>query len=175
MSEKLKPCPFCGRTPNPDWTDESYIECTNRKCSLYGYGMSTGDWNIRPIEDALNTRIAELDAEVTKGHELQDAYCDRIAELENELEGKRVFTDTLFYDIYRLQSRIAELEAEIDQLTADSTDERKDDKLLEREVCEACGGDGTLLLTDGYEGQVMATAKCIYCNGTGRVNKECEE
>ena len=37
---------------------------------------------------------------------------DRIAELENELEGKRVFTDTLFYDIYRLQSRIAELEAE---------------------------------------------------------------
>ena len=74
-----------------------------------------------------------------------------------------------------LELRIAELEAEIDQLTADSTDERKDDKLLEREVCEACGGDGTLLLTDGYEGQVMATAKCIYCNGTGRVNKECEK
>ena len=54
-------------------------------------------------------------------------------------------------------------------------DERKDDKLYEREVCEACGGDGTVLLTDGYEGQVMATVKCIYCNGTGRVNKECEE
>ena len=42
-------------------------------------------------------------------------------------------------------------------------------------VCEACGGDGTVLLTDGYQGQVIATAKCIYCNGTGRVNKECEE
>ena len=27
-------------------------------------------------------RIAELEAEVTKGHELQDSYCDRIAELE---------------------------------------------------------------------------------------------
>jgi DnaJ-class molecular chaperone len=78
-------------------------------------------------------------------------------------------------EIGKLRKRIAELEAEIDQLTADSTDERKDDKLPEREVCEACGGDGTLLLTDGYEGQVMATAKCIYCNGTGRVNKECEE
>ena len=146
----LKPCPFCGRTPNPDWTDESYIECTNRKCSLYGYGMSTGDWNTRPIEDDLRKRIAELEA------------------LVNVSEG-------LYERIYEQAARIAELEAENDQLTADSTDERKDDKLPEREVCEACGGDGTLLLTDGYEGQVMATAKCIYCNGTGRVNKECEE
>ena len=42
-------------------------------------------------------------------------------------------------------------------------------------VCEACGGDGTVLLTDGYQGQVIATAKCIYCNGTGRVSKESEE
>jgi len=54
----------------------------------------------------------------------------RIAELENELEGKRVFTDTLFYDIYRLQSRIAELEAEIDQLTARWRQERQDDKWI---------------------------------------------
>ena len=30
----------------------------------------------------LRNRIAELEGEVTKGHELQDAYCDRIAELE---------------------------------------------------------------------------------------------
>ena len=29
-------------------------------------------------------RIAELEAEVTKSHELQDSYCDRIAELEAE-------------------------------------------------------------------------------------------
>ncbi len=63
MSE-LKPCPFCGKKPNPNWTDESYIECTNRKCSVYGYGMSTGDWNTRPIEDDLRKRIAELEAEI---------------------------------------------------------------------------------------------------------------
>lgn len=74
-----------------------------------------------------------------------------------------------------LNKRIAELEAEIDQLTADSTDERKDDKLPEREVCEACGGDGTLLLVDNYKGQATATVDCPYCNGTGRVNKECEK
>ena len=141
----LKPCPFCGKMP--EVADDGVCRCNNKSCSMAPYWYLPKYWNIRPIEDALNTRIAELDAEVTKGHELQDAYCDRIAELE----------------------------AEIDQLTADSTDERKDDKLPEREVCEACGGDGTLLLTDGYEGQVMATAKCIYCNGTGRVNKECEK
>jgi hypothetical protein len=61
MSDELKACPFCGKKPNPNWTDESYIECTNRKCSVYGYGMSTGGWNTRPIEDALQARIAELE------------------------------------------------------------------------------------------------------------------
>ena len=30
----------------------------------------------------LKERVAELEAEVTKCHELQDSYCDRIAELE---------------------------------------------------------------------------------------------
>ena len=65
MSE-LKLCPFCGKKPNPNWTDESYIECTNRKCSVYGYGMSTGDWNTRPIEDDLRKRIAGLKAWINK-------------------------------------------------------------------------------------------------------------
>lgn len=32
--------------------------------------------------DSLKSCIAELEVEVTKGHELQDSYCDRIAELE---------------------------------------------------------------------------------------------
>lgn len=76
-----------------------------------------------------------------------------------------------------LDNRIAKLEAENDHLTAQWCQERQDDKCSKPEpnVCEACGGDGTVLLTDGYKGQVIATAKCIYCNGTGRVNKEREE
>ena len=45
----------------------------------------------------------------------------------------------------------------------------------EPKVCEACGGDGLILLRDGYKGWAIATVKCIYCNGTGRVNKESEE
>ena len=42
------------------------------------------DGSLRPkVSDLLN-RIAELEAEVTKHHELQDSYCDRIAELKAE-------------------------------------------------------------------------------------------
>ena len=108
------------------------------------------------IEEGLNKRITELEAEnIRLGIEYQRM---RLALGDIAINCKRALN-----------------ESPTDHLTADSTDERKDDKLLEREVCEACGGDGTLLLTDGYEGQVMATAKCIYCNGTGRVNKEREE
>ena len=77
--------------------------------------------------------------------------------------------------INKLEARIAELEAESERFTAHDATERQDDKLPEREVCEACGGDGTLLLVDNYKGQATATVDCPYCNGTGRVNKECEE
>ena len=74
----LKPCPFCGgeATENRDISNSIYC----KKC-FAEIDTDCVDWNIRPIEDAL-------------------------------------------------QSRIAELEAENDQLTADSTDERQDDKWI---------------------------------------------
>ena len=36
--------------------------------------------------NAAESRIAKLEAEVTKGQELQDSYCDRIAELEGLID-----------------------------------------------------------------------------------------
>jgi DNA modification methylase len=72
----------------------------------------------------------------------------------------------------QLQLRLP-LEAEIERLTVHSDIERQDDKLPEREVCEACGGDGSILLRDNYKGQATATVDCPYCNCTGYV-KECE-
>lgn len=116
MSE-LKRCPFCGgkNVLSTELQDGlpfiAYCQC--------GAENEAENWNTRPIEDALNariaeleanndrlqgawfveeticpdgslkpkvsvllSRIAELEAEVTKCHELQDSYCDRIAELE---------------------------------------------------------------------------------------------
>ena len=126
MSE-LKPCPFCG-SPAYSYHDNC-IDFAGVKCNLGGCVcadilITENNWNTRPIEDALNARIAEL-------------------------EGK------------------------IDQLTAHDATERQDDKLPEREVCEACGGDGSILLRDNYKGQATATVDCPYCNCTGYV-KECE-
>ena len=86
MSE-LKKCPFCGGEAQVNtWTmhgiTESRCFCSNSDCPNSVRTVALATWNTRPIEDALNARIAELDAEVTKCHELQDSYCDRIEELE---------------------------------------------------------------------------------------------
>ena len=74
-------------------------------------------------------------------------------------------------EIEALKGYIAELEGKIDQLTAHDATERQDDKLPEREVCEACGGDGSILLRDNYKGQATATVDCPYCNCTGYVKE----
>ncbi len=65
----LKPCPFCGGMPKVnDWTLKGITDkrcfCDNEKCPVYlSKTIAIDDWNIRPIEDALNARIAELEAE----------------------------------------------------------------------------------------------------------------
>lgn len=75
MSE-LKPCPFCGGKAFTstffDWDDLEYmpievndcdaeVTCENERC-INGWYLSPKAWNTRPIEDALNARIAELEA-----------------------------------------------------------------------------------------------------------------
>jgi len=77
MSE-LKPCPFCGGKAVVstffDYDDLDYmalevndsesidgeVTCENERC-INGWWLSQKDWNIRPIEDALTARIAELE------------------------------------------------------------------------------------------------------------------
>ena len=138
MSE-LKPCPFCGGTKICTEKGINLNYCDN--CSAES---NVEHWNNRPIEDALNARIAELEAEIDKDvdltivglrKELLNAQ-SRIAELETKIrhkalcqasedEEERAHLEKLVPD---LKKRIAELEAEIDQLTAHSDIERQDDK-----------------------------------------------
>ncbi len=163
---ELKPCPFCGGTKICTEKSINLNYCDN--CSAES---NVEHWNTRPIEDELRKRIAalkgvieiledqqrdvknilidknlhidslyeegyklqqriaELEAEVTKGHELQDSYCDRIAELERDFDmlfrssankQPRKNTQTLTFEYG--------MESEIDQLTARWRQERQDDK-----------------------------------------------
>ena len=63
---ELKPCPFCGGKAEEDTHIGGVIcenYCTNPNTFDGGGGVWTADWNTRPIEDALNARIAKLEAE----------------------------------------------------------------------------------------------------------------
>jgi hypothetical protein len=96
MSE-LKPCPFCGwNYAESAWNEfgDQYWVCD--QCgATSGTVNSMWDWNTRPIEDALNARIEEL---------------------EHDLINKEIEYTDLWDDALAFQSRIAELEAFIDQL-----------------------------------------------------------
>lgn len=66
MSE-LKPCPFCGSTDiklhdeisHAVWCQECFAEVPSIDIE-----SAIKLWNTRPIEDALNARIAELEEEI---------------------------------------------------------------------------------------------------------------
>jgi len=64
----LKPCPFCGSSNTT--LDYYEISCPQELgtivvCNDCGASAkSIVDWNTRPIEDALNARIAELEGKI---------------------------------------------------------------------------------------------------------------
>ena len=58
MSEILRPCPFCG---SADIRTEPGINLNY--CDKCSAEANIEHWNNRPIEDALNARIAELEEE----------------------------------------------------------------------------------------------------------------
>ena len=60
---KVKPCPFCGDMPasmKAELDGKKRYGCKNCTPNLW---YTPERWNTRPIEDALNARIAELEAE----------------------------------------------------------------------------------------------------------------
>ena len=92
MSEELRPCPFC--KSNNTTLDYYEISCPQELgtivvCNDCGASAkSIVDWNTRPIEDALNARIAELEAE---NERLSQLLHDEMSQLEiaTDLGNKR--------------------------------------------------------------------------------------
>jgi len=107
------------------------VYCTNCDAQI---NSTEVDWNDRPIEDDLRKRIAELEA------------------LVNVSEG-------LYERIYEQAARIAELEAENDQLTAHYATERQDDKWIP--VSERLPEDTERMLTIVYDAFEDTTAISI--------------
>lgn len=66
MSKELKPCPFCGETPIYDITPDGENNSIDCRCGESECFLDDGrldQWNYRPIEDFLQNRIEELEAE----------------------------------------------------------------------------------------------------------------
>ena len=130
----LKPCPFCGGTKICTEKGINLNYCDN--CSAES---NVEHWNTRPIEDALNARIAELETQVLKYQSListmsrmgahdVSAYQAKIEELEKLIEGLRLDNDDFEEQADRLLIRKKELEAESERFTVHSDIERQDDK-----------------------------------------------
>ncbi len=67
----MKACPFCGH--KAETTELRFYEqiksclfCPNPNCIMYNRAMTFEEWQSRPIEDALNKRIAELELMVVR-------------------------------------------------------------------------------------------------------------
>ena len=92
----LKPCPFCGKEPNQKGTELGdrpcfYYECDNPKCCAAEMGWHDTEqeaidaWNNRPIEDALQARIEELENAAIVWHKYPE---------EKPIDGRYLFWDS---------------------------------------------------------------------------------
>lgn len=89
MSEKLKRCPFCGSTDIREcFGIFPELFCGECEATIYEYDIREDLiklWNTRPIEDELNKRIAELEAELNLLKQERDFWNEVYREREDEL------------------------------------------------------------------------------------------
>lgn len=123
--DELKACPFCGSSNTT--LDYYEISCPQELgtivvCNDCGASAkSIVDWNQRPLEDALNARIAELEAKteqsvgeywVTKLDILQDQYDALEKDYADVCQKRLEAADVFSRQIIELESENAKLEAE---------------------------------------------------------------
>jgi len=67
MNEQLKRCSICGSPAEKMWDLlEKLVRCTNRTCHNSVYSVYLNEWQERPIEDELQTRIAALSTRIAE-------------------------------------------------------------------------------------------------------------
>ena len=120
MSDKLKPCPFCGSEA------EIYsnclcgiiiymVMCSVETCQCQEMGWHDTEqkaidvWNSRPVEDALQSRIAEMEKRAFSIYELFGKH-DSGDSAEYYLDNLDIDIRELLCKSERQQSRITELE-----------------------------------------------------------------
>jgi len=129
--DELKACPFCGSSNTT--LDYYEISCPQELgtivvCNDCGASAkSIVDWNTRPIEDALNARIAELEAE----NEKINYFFRRLRMFCIFAHWDNPNTEADFYKVdAEIREYLSEYKVCIDQLTAHSDIERQDDKWI---------------------------------------------
>ena len=125
MSE-LKPCPFCGSMNIRKPIGEDGWMC--KTCGSKGFV----DWNTRPIEDALESRISELKAKIDNW---QDCYCEfeTIAPDGN----LKISVLDLYNRLTECEARVAELEVENEKLKATQKWVSVEDELPKEDYVES--------------------------------------
>ena len=109
----MKACPFCGsKAKKHKYTilgeDFKVAYCPNENCHFHHRTASVADWNTRPIEDALNKRIEQLQKD-------NDDFCSQLSDLTSEKD--ELFDEALEYKSERDEARamVERLIAEIDK------------------------------------------------------------
>lgn len=65
--DELKPCPFCG-SDELRISKDKIVRCINDECG-FSYSLWETFWNTRPIEDALQQRVEELETNIREAVE----------------------------------------------------------------------------------------------------------
>ena len=108
----LKPCPFCEEQPEKykSFSGKWKVVCWGIEGAGHNHIVlkSLKSWNNRPIEDTLNAKIAELEAEIAtmpknaKYLDVEEYYIDEDEDVITKEEWERIRKD--------IQSRCTEIE-----------------------------------------------------------------
>jgi hypothetical protein len=74
-AEDVKPCPFCGSPPARDRLPYGLpvLQCANPNCEVSGGALTWGEWQTRPVEDALRARAEKAEAALAAALAVIDA------------------------------------------------------------------------------------------------------